>query len=160
SAQAITVPGAIDGWAEALRRYGSRSLSEPLEPAAELAERGFFVSRHLHASFCAALPTLKDHDALSLWSNDGSAPALYIRLRQRRLAETLREIGKTKGRSFYDGDLAREIVRAVQASGGELTDDDLAAHRSEWVKSLTADFRTLTLHTSPPATQGLALLEA
>ena len=100
SADAVTVPGAVDGWVEALRRHGTRSLAELLEPAAQLAERGFFVSRHLHASFRAALPALNQWGALAIWSLAGSVPELYSRLQQRALAEALRLIGKTEGRSL------------------------------------------------------------
>src|SRR5262249_34716852 len=51
---AVTVPGAVDGWVAALGRHGSRPLAELMEPAARLAEQGFFVGRHLAASFQAA----------------------------------------------------------------------------------------------------------
>jgi gamma-glutamyltranspeptidase/glutathione hydrolase len=160
SADAVTVPGAVDGWVEALRRHGSRSLAELLKPAAQLAERGFFVSRHLHASFRAALPALNQWGALAIWSPAGSVPGLYSRLQQPALAEALRLIGRTEGRSLYEGELAREIVSAVSASGGALSADDLASHKSEWVMPLAADFRGVTLYTSPPATQGVAMLQA
>jgi gamma-glutamyltranspeptidase len=160
SADAVTVPGAVDGWVEALQRHGSRSLAELLEPAAQLAERGFFVSGHLHASFRAALPALTQWGALGIWSPAGSVPELYSRLRQPALAESLRLIGKTKGRSLYEGELAQEIVNAVSASGGILSADDLASHKSEWVMPLAADFRGMTLYSSPPATQGVAMLQA
>jgi hypothetical protein len=50
--------------------------------AARVAERGFFVSRHLQASFAAALPALKQWGALAMWSMVGSIPRLYSRLQQ------------------------------------------------------------------------------
>jgi gamma-glutamyltranspeptidase len=160
SADAVTVPGAVSGWVEALRRHGTRSLAELLEPAAVLAERGFFVGRHLLASFRAALPALRQWDSLSMWSPDGTLPKMYSPLQQPRLAETLRLIGKTDGRALYEGGLARAIADAVAAAGGTLSLEDLATHRCDWVEPLSADFRGLTLYATPPSTQGVALLEA
>jgi gamma-glutamyltranspeptidase len=160
SADAVTVPGAVSGWVEALRRHGTRSLAELLEPAASLAERGFVIGRHGYASFRAAMPALRQWDSLSLWSRDDAPPAMYSRLQQPRLAEALRLIGRTEGRALYEGALAREIAEAVGRSGGVLSVEDLATHRSEWVEPLEADFRGLTLYTTPPSTQGVALLEA
>ena len=160
SAHAVTVPGAVNGWVEALRRYGTRPLAELLEPAARLAERGFFVSRHLHASFCAALRVLNRTGAIELWSTDGVAPGVYARLRQPQLAETLRVIARTQGRALYEESLARQIVEAVNSSGGEFALEDLASYRAEWTEPLSMNFRGLLLHTSPPPTQGASLLEA
>jgi gamma-glutamyltranspeptidase/glutathione hydrolase len=160
SADAITVPGAVDGWARALERYGTRSLEELLEPAARLAERGFFVSRHLHASFRAAWPALVAWNATGLWSANGAPPALYDRLKQPELAGALREIGRTGGRSLYEGRLAADIVAAAHQAGSPLSPEDLAQHRGEWLRPLKGRWRELTLYTSPPATQGVALLEA
>jgi len=160
SADAITVPGAVDGWAQALERHGTRSLEELLEPAARLAERGFFVSRHLHASFRAAWPALEGWNATGLWSPNGAPPGLYDRLRQPQLAEALRQIGRTNGRALYEGALATDVVAAARRAGSPLSGEDLARHRAEWLRPLKARWHDLTLYTSPPSTQGVALLEA
>ena len=39
----VTVPGAADGWANAVAKWGKLSLAEVLEPTAVLAEEGFPV---------------------------------------------------------------------------------------------------------------------
>src|SRR5262245_63127856 len=40
----VTVPGAVDGWAKILERYGTMKLAQVLQPAIEYAERGFPVT--------------------------------------------------------------------------------------------------------------------
>src|SRR6266568_3627329 len=40
---AVAVPGAVKGYAELARRFGTRPLARLVEPAARLAERGFQV---------------------------------------------------------------------------------------------------------------------
>src|SRR5919202_3537454 len=42
---AVAVPGAVKGYAELARRFGTRPLSRLVEPAARIAERGFTVGR-------------------------------------------------------------------------------------------------------------------
>ena len=39
------VPGTVAGWEEALRRYGTMSLAEALQPAIRIARRGFAVDQ-------------------------------------------------------------------------------------------------------------------
>jgi gamma-glutamyltranspeptidase/glutathione hydrolase len=160
SALSVTVPGAVDGWVQALKRHGTMPLGELLEPAARLAEEGFFVSRHIHASFLAALPVLQQWQSMPLWSADQRVPRLYDRLKQPKLATFLRAVGKSEGRALYEGAVADEIAETVTAGGGLLSRDDLANHRSDWVEPLHINFRRSTIYTSPPATQGVALLQA
>jgi hypothetical protein len=45
------------------------------------------------------------------------------------LARTLREVGKRGKAAFYEGEIAREIVRAVTERGGVLSMADLASHQ-------------------------------
>jgi gamma-glutamyltranspeptidase/glutathione hydrolase len=160
SAYSITVPGATDGWVKAHESLGSLPMEELLEPAAQLAENGFFASRHTVANFKASEAELRDRNALCLWSSTGSTPRLYERIRQPALAKTLRAIGKSSGRSVYEGALARSIAKAVSNAGGWLTEEDLGTHSSEWVDPIHVQFRDLTVFTTPASTQGFALLAA
>jgi gamma-glutamyltranspeptidase len=158
--ESITVPGAVDGWIAAHRRFGSLPLEALLEPAAVLADEGPVVSRHMRASFAAAMPELQAKGAETLWDCGAADPELYSRLRQPRLAETLRQLAKSRGRALYEGPLAAAIVEAARSFGSPLALEDLTSHRSDWVTPLSSTFRGLTVHTPPPSTQGFALLAA
>lgn len=156
----VTVPGAVDGWAKAHARFGSVDLGSLIEPAAERAERGFVASRHTVASFLTAEAELREKDALRMWSAAQEMPPLYGRVHQPVLAETLRDIGRSRGRSLYEGPLASAIAGAVANAGGWLSEADLAAHEAEWIEPIGAPFRDLVVFTTPPATQGFGLLAA
>lgn len=160
SALSVTVPGAVDSWVEAGRRYATKTLGELLEPAAVLAERGFFVSRHMHASFMAGRHALEQWKSLSLYSANGGIPQIHERLRQPALANSLREIARTEGKALYEGKIGEAIIAAIAEAGGLLSMEDLRSHRSDWVKPLKGAFRQSTIYTTPPATQGVALLQA
>jgi gamma-glutamyltranspeptidase len=160
SGESVTVPGAVDGWITAHRRFGSRPLEALLEPAAVLADEGPVVSRHLRASFAAVMPELRAKGAETLWYCGAAGPELYGQLPQPRLAETLRQLAKSEGRALYKGQLAAAVVEAARRFGSPLALEDLASHRSDWVAPLSSTFRGLTVHTTPPSTQGFALLAA
>ncbi|MFJ1311439.1 gamma-glutamyltransferase [Agrobacterium sp. P15N1-A] len=160
SAYAVTVPGAVSGWMEAHAALGSIKLSELLRPAIEIAEQGYFLSRHGVASFRVAERDLREKGALGIWSSRGELPNLYQRIRQVSLARTLDSIGRSKGEEFYRGEIARSITETVRNSGGWLTEGDLADHTAEWVTPISTNFRGYDVFTTPASTQGFALLAA
>lgn len=135
-------------------------LAELLAPAADLAERGFHASRHAVASFRIADGDLRAGGSYALWPILESGISLYQRIRQPDLATTLRDIGTSKGRSFYEGANARRIAEVVQSRDGWLTLEDLAAHQTDWVDPIFTTYRGHKVITMPPPTQGFAFLSA
>ncbi|MFU0418254.1 gamma-glutamyltransferase, partial [Acinetobacter baumannii] len=57
---AVTVPGAISAWAALHARFGKLPFADVLEPAAEIAERGYTVSRIVAHKWAAAIPDLQN----------------------------------------------------------------------------------------------------
>ena len=56
--------------------------------------------------------------------------------------------------------LADKLEAHARANGGVMTASDLAAHKSDWVDTLTMDYRGYTLHELPPNGQGIVALMA
>jgi len=56
--------------------------------------------------------------------------------------------------------LAEKIEAHAKKHGGAMRAADLAAHESDWVKTLTMDYRDFTLHEIPPNGQGIVALMA
>ncbi len=157
---AVTVPGAVDGLAKAHKRFGTIPLTELMEPAALTADRGFRVSRHTRSSFFACEHELRAKDAARIYCMNDSMPELYEILRQTQLAQSLRDIGGSSGRSFYEGELAQNMADACQQWQGWLTIKDLANYVAEWVQPISTSFRGLNVYTTPPSSQGFSLLAA
>ena len=67
-------------------------------------------------------------------------------------------IAETGGEDFYRGALAEKIAADAARLGGQLTEDDLAAHRPDWVGTIEQDYRGYQLHEIPPNGQGLGAL--
>ncbi|MBI2615798.1 MAG: gamma-glutamyltransferase [Gemmatimonadetes bacterium] len=157
----VSVPGAVRGWAEALRRFGTISWQEALQPAVELARQGLPVSQRLAADLAEEAEKLAgDSVAARIYLPDGQPPAAGDTLRQEELAATLARIQRNGPDEAYAGETGRSTVSYVQALGGFLEQQDLANYRPEWVEPISAEYRGLTVLAMPPNTQGVTLLEA
>ena len=61
---------------------------------------------------------------------------------------------------FYKGRIAKAIVRALQAKGSVMSEEDLAAHRTSVEHAISAPFAGHTVHQLPPNGSGLVSLLA
>lgn len=160
-AKAITVPGALAGWAALLERYGTLSLAEALQPVIELAEDGFPVSPIIASQWAAQVEVLRaDAGAAATFLIDGRrAPRSGEWFRNPDLAATFRSIARSGPGALYGGQLGRRIVQRVSELGGFLTLEDLRDHAVAWVEPISAPFRDVRVWQIPPNTQGVATLE-
>jgi gamma-glutamyltranspeptidase/glutathione hydrolase len=160
-ARAVTVPGALSGWARLLEEYGTLTLARALEPAIVVAEGGFPVSPIIAGQWQGTQEVLRrDPGARDTYlMEDGEAPEAGEWFRNPDLASTFRRVARGGPQVFYGGELGREIVEAVQEQGGFLTLEDLRSHESQWVEPLSVDFRGYTVWELPPAGQGIAALQ-
>lgn len=158
---ALTVPGAVDGWVQAHRRYGRLSLGECLQPAIGYARDGFPVSRHLARYSASYLPLLRasEETAACFLKADGSPYTEGEIMTNRRLAATLEAVAHGGREAFYDGPVARAVTDYLASHGGVVSAEDLAAHRSDWVPPIQVAYRGRTVVTTPPNSQGLAHLQ-
>jgi len=161
SAEAVTVPGALRGWADLLQRYGTLTLAQALEPAISLAEEGFPVTPVIASDWAGEVDVLKANDgARATYLVDGErAPRAGEWFRNPDYAETLRRIARNGPDVLYGGPLGERIVEGVRELGGFLTLEDLAEHRSQWVEPISASFRNYRLWQIPPPGQGIAALQ-
>ncbi|HEU5424362.1 MAG TPA: gamma-glutamyltransferase [Nitrolancea sp.] len=157
--QAVTVPGAVDGWATLLDRFGSWPLGTLLQAAIGYAERGFPVSPVLSAGMTLGAELLARQPATAAqFLPDGQPLAPGDVLRQPDLGRSLRLLAETGPDALYRGPLGAAMARTVQAAGGFLSEADLAVQRAEWVSPLATTYRGVELIELPPNTQGITAL--
>ncbi|EUA51746.1 gamma-glutamyltranspeptidase family protein [Mycobacterium xenopi 3993] len=75
-------------------------------------------------------------------------------------AATLAKIAATNGAAFYCGELAAQLDAHAAANGAVLRASDLAAHRADWVGTISGSYRGYTIHEIPPNGQGIVALIA
>ncbi|MGI9153602.1 MAG: gamma-glutamyltransferase, partial [Rubrivivax sp.] len=96
-----------------------------------------------------------------LWPIIGSwAATTARRLDQRALAATLQRLADGGPREFYEGQVARDLARDIQAKGGCLHQDDLAGYRADFVEPLTIPYRGGHVYAAPGLTGGPSLAQA
>jgi gamma-glutamyltranspeptidase/glutathione hydrolase len=154
------VPGTVAGLTQVQARYGCLPLRQVMQPAIELAQRGFPVGVELSRSLAAAAPLLKadPSSARQFFQADGSAYPPGALLRQPQLAASLRCIAQAGAACFYRGRLAQQLAALMQQGGGLITAADLAAYRAPWATPLQTRFRGTTVLTMPPPSGGGATL--
>lgn len=158
--ESATVPGAVDAWDVLLRRAGTMSFRDVLEPAATLAEQGFGVTERIHNDWLDGVQLLrKDPDSARTYLVNGDAPGLYTVFRNPDLAHTFRVLQQLGRDAFYRGEIARAIVAKSRSLGGTMTMEDLAETHATWETPLTSNYRGYDLYEMPPPTQGFAVLE-
>ncbi len=156
----VTVPGAFDGWVTILETYGTMSLQEVLEPAIYYAENGFAVTEIIQGQWKNTEDKLnKDKLASETLLVNGKAPEVGDIFVQKNLAETFRRLASGGRDEFYKGSIAKEIVRFSNESGGYLSLEDFADHKSTWVEPIYTDYKNFRLYELPPNGQGIAALE-
>jgi gamma-glutamyltranspeptidase/glutathione hydrolase len=156
-----TVPGAIAGWGALHARYGRLNLAEILAPAIDLAERGHPVAPVVAHKWQLATAALADQPGFAdSFMPGGRAPGVGDIFRFPAAATTLRKIAAEGTESFYKGEIAAAIAAFAAATGGAMTQADLAGYTPEWVTPISIPYRGYELHEIPPNGQGIAALVA
>ena len=159
-AETVTVPGALAGWDELLKKYGTISLAQALAPAIRYAEEGYPVTPIISRDWKDAEAILVlDSAAKATFMPSGHAPAAGEWFRNPDYARTLREISSGGTKVMYGGALGERIVKRVRELGGFLTLEDLKANKPTWVTPISVVFKGYRIWELPPSNQGIATLE-
>jgi gamma-glutamyltranspeptidase/glutathione hydrolase len=157
----VTVPGAVASWAALSRKFGKLPFADLLEPAIDLAARGYLVSPVVHQKWSKAIPILHNQPGFAhTFMPHGRAPRIGEHFVFADAAESLRKIAETEGETLYRGELAQAIVAHARENGGAMTLADLANFAPEWVQPISKDYAGHTVHEIPPNGQGIAALIA
>ncbi|WP_224995257.1 gamma-glutamyltransferase [Cesiribacter sp. SM1] len=157
---AAGVPGTVDGMVRAHEKYGSMPWAELVQPAVELAARGFPLTekeavklneeRNDFIRYNTFKPNfiLKDH-----WSEGDT-------LRLQDLAYALRLIRDQGRAGFYEGPTANNIVAEMERGGGIISKEDLQQYKSVWRDPITANIGAYkVISMPPPSSGGIALVQ-
>src|ERR1044072_4325829 len=147
----VAAPGNFFGWPELVREYGNKPLRDALQPAIALARDGFALAEFGVVEINEQLPLLKAYRAFyGDWAKTYADRPVSLGqiIRQPELAHTLEALGNEGPGLLYGGALGQKIVAHLQALGGSLTLDDLAAVKPEWKEPLAAPYRGLCCTTA------------
>jgi gamma-glutamyltranspeptidase/glutathione hydrolase len=156
---AVATPGTVRGLESLHRKLGRLSWARLVAPAVRLAREGFRVHEGLTAQLALSRKVLsRDPEAARLFFSGGEPIAPGSLLVQPDLARTLERIAKGGADAFHTGEVARRIARFVRATGGVLTEADLARYAPSWRFPFVLDYGRFRLVTMPPPSAGGFLL--
>lgn len=159
SALCISVPGAAALWEDVVKTHGSKTLSltEVLEPAVKLAERGFPVGPVTARQWSHGV--LQGDEGHRVYVPNGKTPVAGQIFRNPDLAQTFRTLGEQGASAgFYSGRIGAAIVKTVAAHGGIISQDDLSHHRTQFPEPASCLYKGLRVYETPPPTHGVAAL--
>lgn len=160
SPHSVTIPGAINAWAQLIADHGVMSLAHVLAPAIAYARDGYPISSRVSVDFAGQIDLLRnDKNAAAVFLTDGRTPAAGSLHKQPALARTLTAIAENGRDAFYHGEIASDMVDYLQSLGGLHTLEDFAAVTGEYVDPIKTAYREYDVYQVPPNGQGIIALQ-
>lgn len=171
-AKAGVVPGLLGGWIALLERFGTMSLREVLDPAVRYAEGGHPVAPFVASAIGVSRELFERFNTTSaVFLPDGEPPVAGQVVRYPDLARTFHKLIEAEDTAraarasrsrrlqaafdrFYKGDIARQMARYYQRTGGLFTRADFAAYEPIWAEPVRTSYRGYDVYTSPPTSRG------
>lgn len=155
--RASGVPGTVRGLEFAHQQFGRKPWAALVNPAVELASKGFPVSFGLAHSLqsksnSGRLERFAESKRIFLRNGRFYEPDEF--LVQPELAQTLTRIRDLGAKDFYTGQTAKLLAADMAEHGGLITLGDLANYSVIERKPLTGSYRDYSIITAPPPSSG------
>jgi gamma-glutamyltranspeptidase/glutathione hydrolase len=159
--KAVATPGSLKAWCETLRRFGTMSLADVMQPAIKHATRGYAATPYLHECITdGGEEMLKDKPISAIYLPDGTPLKSGERVVQAEYAETLKYISQHGEAALYSGPLGDILVDYMKAHGGFITREDLTSYKTVERAPIRAEYRGWEiLGPPPPAASGVHITQ-
>jgi gamma-glutamyltranspeptidase/glutathione hydrolase len=164
--RSVGVPGMVAGAAEALKRFGTISLSDALQPAIRFAAEGVDVTWYNILMTARQMDLISRYPATAeIYLKNGrllhtaGSPGPADRIVQSDLAKTLTAIAEGGADAFYRGPIGQAIGDYLHSHGNPMDAQDLANYRARWVTPRSISYRDDYQLVFGPSTGGTTLAE-
>ena len=141
--RSVGAPGSLKAWCETLRRFGTMSLADVMQPAIKHASRGYAATPYLHECItdCAS-EMIRDKPLSKIYLPDGKAAE------GRRARGAVGICGNADlhlpdgaRRRCIDGPLGDILVDYMKQNGGFIAREDLTRYKTVERQPIRADYR-------------------
>ena len=158
--RATGVPTAVAGLLAMHERFGSLPRSTIMAPAIRLAREGFPVNQILAQMVASNRERLAaDPFARRQFLPDGKPILPGTLIRNPELADVLETVSDQGASGFYEGEVAKRLVSALNGGGHPATLTDLADYSPEWKRPLCGVYRGNTVLSAPPPQSGMQIIQ-
>lgn len=156
----VGVPGMLSGMHQAHQLYGRLPWKDVVTMAADIARDGFNVTHDL----ADALAKVKDKNMSEAFQDlflpNGQPPISGLFTRRLDLAAILDAVAADGIEDFYSGNLTQEMVAAVQAGGGVLSEEDFGNYSTVLQQPAVSVYQGHHVMAAPAPNAGAALITA
>lgn len=157
----VEVPGAVGGVLLTHQKYGTKPIAEVMQPALEIAERGFPVTDTLAGQLRSNQDLLSQYPSTQkIWFKNGEPARAGDIVQNPDLARTLRTIAQGGDDAFYRGPIAKATVEFLKTYGGLHELSDWAGYEAHEDTPISVTYRGLEVFECPPNSQGHVMLQA
>jgi len=153
SVHAISLPGAMDGFIRLAKDHGKIGLKAILAPSIHYAEAGVPVAPRVAFDYAQSHSTLHGGGRAHYTLQDKPLTIGQM-FRAPGQAEVLRRVAMNGREAFYEGEVAEDMVKSLQAAGGTHTLEDFAAVSSDYTAPISGTYQDIELVEHPPNGQG------
>ena len=156
---AVGIPGSIAGFFATLK-YGKLPMDKIIQPAIDLAEKGFAITEKEADMLNTHKESFQKHNSSSIIFVKSIPWKAGDILVQKELAETLKLIQKLGAKGFYEGKTAALLVAEMKKGNGIITIEDLKNYKVAERKALEFDYKGNNVVSMPlPSSGGILLAQ-
>ena len=156
----VTIPGAVQGWAELHKKFGKLEFKKLFTDSINYARSGFPVSETVAYYLNRASEEFSSYPNFAdIWMKNGQTPLKGEIFKNPSLANTYQLIAESYGKAFYEGEIAQKIIKFLNKQGGVHEMSDFEDYSIEWVAPVSTNYRGYEIWELPPNGQGIAALQ-
>ena len=159
SPHSVTVPGALDAWKNIHNDFGKLDFEELFLAAINFAKNGFEVTKVVANAWNKNLNKLSQNkNSKNVFLNNGKSYQLSDLRKNIPLGNTLELISKKGVSEFYEGSIANDMVKSLNALGGLHTLEDFSKQKTIKSKTISSEYKNIQIHQCPPNGPGITVL--
>ncbi|HWI92628.1 MAG TPA: gamma-glutamyltransferase [Flavisolibacter sp.] len=151
------VPGTVAGLFETAK-YAKLSFKKLIQPAIQLAEKGFVITEREAVSLNNIQDDLNEYNTTPSVFQKKEKWKTGDTLIQKDLARTLKRIRDKGVKGFYEGPTANLIVAEMKRGGGIVSLDDLKNYKAKWRTPHSFNYKGYTVAGMPMPSSGGTLV--
>ena len=158
SPHSVTIPGAVDAWYEMHKKFGKLEFKQLFLTAEYYSREGFPVHEIEAYHWKQNEEKLKKNKITkNEFLINNLAPKYGSKFKNIKLADSLKLIGEKGSKGFYQGDLAKDMVKSLNNLGGLHTEEDFYNQNTIFSETLISDYKNYNIHQCPPNGPGIVV---